>query len=72
MDSHLEGKFSPEEGTEVVNLASRCLQYEPKERPNPSELVAALSPLQSKADVRLLFPFASTYLIYIYTNRFNF
>ncbi|CAN6440068.1 unnamed protein product [Victoria cruziana] len=51
MDSHLEGKFSPEEGTEVVNLASRCLQYEPKERPNPSELVAALSPLQSKADV---------------------
>ncbi|KAF3788617.1 putative serine/threonine-protein kinase [Nymphaea thermarum] len=52
MDSHLEeGKFSPEEGMEVVNLASRCLQYEPKERPNPSDLVAALAPLQSRTDV---------------------
>ncbi|ERN16581.1 hypothetical protein AMTR_s00031p00205600 [Amborella trichopoda] len=51
MDSHLEGKFSPEEGTEVVHLASRCLQYEPKERPNAAELVAALTPLQTKRDV---------------------
>ncbi|KAL4186733.1 hypothetical protein AMTRI_Chr09g35550 [Amborella trichopoda] len=51
MDSHLEGNFSPEEGTEVVRLASRCLQYEPRERPNPKSLVAALAPLQTKTDV---------------------
>ncbi|GJU93142.1 probable serine/threonine-protein kinase [Tanacetum coccineum] len=30
MDSHLEGNFSTEEATVVFDLASRCLQYEPK------------------------------------------
>lgn len=52
MDSHLEGKFSTEEATVVVNLASQCLQYEPRERPNTKDLVATLSPLQTKPDVR--------------------
>ena len=33
MDSHLERKFSIEKATLVVNLASQCLQYEPRERP---------------------------------------
>lgn len=56
MDSHLEGKFSTEEATVVVNLASQCLQYEPRERPNTKDLVATLSPLQTKPDVRG-FPF---------------
>lgn len=52
MDSHLEGKFSMEEATVVVGLASRCLQYEPRERPNTKDLVATLSQLQTKPDVR--------------------
>ncbi|KAK7848058.1 serine/threonine-protein kinase bsk1 [Quercus suber] len=51
MDSHLEGKFSTEEATLVVNLASRCLQYEPRERPNTNDLVATLTQLQTKPDV---------------------
>ncbi|KAF8044935.1 hypothetical protein N665_5984s0001, partial [Sinapis alba] len=51
MDSHLEGKFSTEEATVVVELASQCLQYEPRERPNTKDLVATLAPLQTKADV---------------------
>jgi|UniRef100_A0A2N9I8G5 BR-signaling kinase len=51
MDSHLEGKFSTEEATIVVNQASQCLQYEPRERPNTSDLVAALVQLQTKPDV---------------------
>ncbi|GMH02917.1 hypothetical protein Nepgr_004756 [Nepenthes gracilis] len=51
MDSHLEGKFSTEEATVVVNLASRCLQYEPRERPNTKDLVSTLSPLNIKPDV---------------------
>lgn len=51
MDSHLEGKFSTEEATVVVNLASRCLQYEPRERPNTKDLVATLAQLQTKPDV---------------------
>uniref|UniRef100_A0A7C8ZTW3 non-specific serine/threonine protein kinase n=1 Tax=Opuntia streptacantha TaxID=393608 RepID=A0A7C8ZTW3_OPUST len=51
MDSHLEGKFSTEEATVVVNLASQCLQYEPRERPNTKDLVSTLSPLNAKPDV---------------------
>ncbi|KAL2544113.1 Protein kinase protein with tetratricopeptide repeat domain [Forsythia ovata] len=49
-DSCLEGQFS-NDGTELVRLASRCLQYEPRERPNPKSLVAALIPLQKETEV---------------------
>lgn len=52
MDSHLEGKFSTEEATVVINLASQCLQYEPRERPNTKDLAATLAQLQTKPDVR--------------------
>ena len=51
-DSHLEGKFSTEEATVVLNLASKCLQYEPRDRPNTKDLVATLAPLHTKPDVR--------------------
>ncbi|KAL5557755.1 hypothetical protein UlMin_033966 [Ulmus minor] len=51
MDSHLEGNFSTEEATVVFELASRCLQYEPRDRPNTADLVATLAPLQNKPDV---------------------
>ena len=51
MDSHLEGKFSTAEATVVFDLASQCLQYEPRDRPNTKGLVAALAPLQNKSDV---------------------
>lgn len=50
-DSCLEGQFSTEDGTEVVRLASRCLQYEPRERPNLKTLVSALTPLQKEEEV---------------------
>lgn len=50
-DSCLEGQFSSDDGTELVRLASRCLQYEPRERPNPKSLVAALIPLQKETEV---------------------
>ncbi|XP_044476572.1 serine/threonine-protein kinase BSK8-like [Mangifera indica] len=49
-DSCLEGEFSHDEGTDLVRLASRCLQYEPRERPNPRSLVAALVPLQKDTE----------------------
>ncbi|KAG5542535.1 hypothetical protein RHGRI_022170 [Rhododendron griersonianum] len=51
MDSHLEGNFSTEEATVVSDLASHCLQYEPRERPSTKDLVATLAPLQNEADV---------------------
>lgn len=50
-DSCLEGQFSNDEGTELLRLASRCLQYEPRERPNPKSLAAALVPLQKETEV---------------------
>ncbi|KAL0347449.1 UNVERIFIED_CONTAM: Serine/threonine-protein kinase BSK1 [Sesamum calycinum] len=51
MDSHLEGNFSTEEATVVFDLASRCLQYEPRERPKTKDLVSTLAPLQNKPNV---------------------
>eukprot|EP00257_Ricinus_communis_P013577 XP_015571046.1 serine/threonine-protein kinase BSK7 [Ricinus communis] len=47
----LNGPFTNDDGTELVRLASRCLQYEPRERPNPKSLVAALIPLQKDTEV---------------------
>ncbi|KAF4377431.1 hypothetical protein G4B88_026384 [Cannabis sativa] len=51
MDSCLEGHFSNDDGTEVVRLATRCLQYEPRDRPNAKSLVVALTPLQKETEV---------------------
>lgn len=50
-DSCLEGQFSNEDGTELVRLASRCLQFEQRERPNVKSLVLALTPLQKETEV---------------------
>ncbi|ESQ42466.1 hypothetical protein EUTSA_v10013377mg [Eutrema salsugineum] len=51
MDSCLDGHFSNDDGTDLVRLASRCLQYEARERPNVKSLVASLAPLQKETDV---------------------
>ncbi|KAI7725040.1 hypothetical protein M8C21_001271 [Ambrosia artemisiifolia] len=51
MESHLEGNFSTDEATILVDLASKCLQYEPKDRPTIKDLVTTLAPLQTKCDV---------------------
>ncbi|XP_059667895.1 serine/threonine-protein kinase BSK5-like [Cornus florida] len=51
MDSCLEGHFTNDDGTELVRLASRCLQYEARERPNPKSLVTALMSLQKETEV---------------------
>jgi BR-signaling kinase len=51
MDSYLDGQFTNDDGTELVRLASRCLQFEPRERPNAKMLVTALTPLQRRTEV---------------------
>ncbi|KAM0879931.1 hypothetical protein ACQ4PT_033924 [Festuca glaucescens] len=51
MDSHLEGNYSTEEATTLVNFASQCLQYEPRDRPDIKKLVSILQPLQTKSEV---------------------
>ena len=50
-DSCLEGELTNDDGTELVRLASLCLQSEPRERPSPKSLVAALIPLQKDSEV---------------------
>ncbi|XP_077223292.1 putative serine/threonine-protein kinase BSK3 [Tasmannia lanceolata] len=50
-DSCIEGQFSTTDGSELVRLASRCLQYEPRERPNAKSLVVALASLQKETEV---------------------
>ena len=54
MDSALDGHFSNDDGTDLVRLASRCLQYEARERPNVKSLVTSLAPLQKETDVCML------------------
>lgn len=56
-DSCLEGQFCDGDGTELVRLASQCLQYEPRERPDPKALISALVPLQKEIDVSILSSF---------------
>ncbi|XP_062075543.1 serine/threonine-protein kinase BSK5-like [Humulus lupulus] len=50
MDSALEGNFSNDDGTELVRLASRCLQYEARERPNAKSLVTSFMSLQKETE----------------------
>ncbi|EYU41809.1 hypothetical protein MIMGU_mgv1a004097mg [Erythranthe guttata] len=51
MDSCLEGHFSNDDGTELVRIATRCLQYEARERPNTKSLVTFLMSLQKETEV---------------------
>lgn len=51
MDSCLEGHFLIEDGTELVRIASRCLQYEARERPNAKSIVTSLTALQKQTEV---------------------
>ncbi|CAH9068048.1 unnamed protein product [Cuscuta europaea] len=51
MDSCLEGHFSNEDGTQLVNLATCCLNYEARERPNTKSLTELLMPLQKETTV---------------------
>lgn len=72
-DSCLEGQFSNEDGNDLVQLASRCLQYEPRERPNPRSLVTALIPLQKETEVISYFDSSlSYYCILNYIDTFKF
>nr|CAD1821020.1 unnamed protein product [Ananas comosus var. bracteatus] len=53
IDSFVQGQFSNEEGSELVSLASKCLKYEQRERPNARSLVLALTRLQKDLEVHL-------------------
>lgn len=52
LDSSLEGQYTQEDATELVELASKCLQYEAKDRPDVKFLLSAVAPLQKQKEVR--------------------
>lgn len=51
MDSSLEGQYTDEDATKLVELASECLQFEVKDRPNSKFLLSAVEPLQKQKEV---------------------
>ncbi|KAH9293827.1 hypothetical protein KI387_040966 [Taxus chinensis] len=51
MDSSLEGQYANDDATELVGLASRCLQSEPRDRPSTKFLATGLGPLQKQPEV---------------------
>ncbi|KAL9429828.1 hypothetical protein AB3S75_025257 [Citrus x aurantiifolia] len=51
MDSSLEGQYVNEDATQLVELASKCLQYEAKDRPDVKFLLSAVAPLQKQTEV---------------------
>ncbi|XP_048606149.1 serine/threonine-protein kinase BSK6-like isoform X1 [Brassica napus] len=48
MDSALDGQYSDEDRTELIHLATRCLRFEPDERPSIKFLTLALSRLEKR------------------------
>ncbi|CAA2956179.1 probable serine threonine- kinase At4g35230 [Olea europaea subsp. europaea] len=46
LDSSLEGQYANEDATALVELASKCLQYEPRDRPDMKFLLTSVAPLQ--------------------------
>ena len=51
MNSCLEGHVSNSDGTDLMRLASRCLQYEARDRPNLKAVVSGLASLHKDASV---------------------
>lgn len=55
MDSSLEGQYANEDATTLVELASKCLQYEAKDRPDVKFLLTAVTPLQKQEVMFIVF-----------------
>ncbi|KAK6947452.1 Serine-threonine/tyrosine-protein kinase, catalytic domain [Dillenia turbinata] len=51
MDSSLEGQYANDDATKLVELASKCLQSEARDRPDTKFLVTAVSTLQKQKEV---------------------
>ncbi|XP_073025457.1 serine/threonine-protein kinase BSK2-like [Primulina eburnea] len=51
MDSSLEGQCAKEDATALVELASNCLLYEARERPDFKFVLTAAAPLQKQKEV---------------------
>ncbi|GKV06224.1 hypothetical protein SLEP1_g18130 [Rubroshorea leprosula] len=61
MDSSLEGQYANGDASELVELASKCLQNESRDRPDIKFLLSTVAPLQKQKEV------ASRVLMGLYT-----
>ncbi|KAF2558553.1 hypothetical protein F2Q68_00012646 [Brassica cretica] len=52
-DSCLKGQLTDSDGAELVRMASRCLQYEARGRPNIKYLITALTAVQKDKDAEV-------------------
>lgn len=69
MDSSLEGQYANEDATELVELASKCLQYEAKDRPDIKFLLSAVAPLQKQKEVCKCFLLPESYVVLLFDMR---
>lgn len=70
MDSSLEGQYANEDATELVELASKCLQYEARDRPDVKFLLTAVAPLQKQQAVNFASAFElNYYAMFIWTGE---
>ncbi|RLN15407.1 putative serine/threonine-protein kinase [Panicum miliaceum] len=51
MDSSLEGQYANEDASKLVDLSSKCLQFEARDRPNIKYLLSSVGPLQKQKEV---------------------
>lgn len=65
MDSSLEGQYEKEDATKLVELASRCLQSEARDRPDTKFLLTEVAPLQKHREVNFKM------IVHIYTNSIS-
>lgn len=48
----MEGQYANDDATKFVELASKCLQAEARDRPDSKFLLTAVSPLQKQKEVK--------------------
>jgi BR-signaling kinase len=53
IDSSLEGQYANEDATKLIDLASKCLQFEARDRPNIKYLLSSVGPLQKQKEVKI-------------------
>lgn len=65
MDSSLEGQYANEDASKLVDLASKCLQFEARDRPNIKYLLSSVGPLQKQKEVNNLTAFCRLLMFFI-------
>ncbi|KAE9597397.1 hypothetical protein Lal_00030034 [Lupinus albus] len=51
LDSSLEGQYANDDATKLIEVASKCLQFEARDRPNFKFLLSEVAPLQKQKEV---------------------